>query len=183
MEYVEDRIKPGEVIGGILAIAVVVCLAVIAGFVSMKSFDRFHDNTGLQPLNEVMRDVAHEESRISYRDNIYTRVFNEDDLYEGWGKVAIQECVMHNYFKADVGQIIVEALWSDEAAQSRGVFIKKHKLRTWFEPYVDDKIYKLKSVYAVGRFCVRFSTDITDEDETAIMERFNKSTGQEVKQI
>lgn len=178
-----EKARIRDIVGGILAIAVVVGLFIIAAFISTQSFARFHDDNGLQPLNEVMRDVTHEESRISYRNDISTQIFNEDDLYDGWGKAAIQECLMNNFFKADVGQIIVEALWDNEAAQSRGLFIRKHKLRTWFKPYIDDKKYKLKSVYAVGRFCVRFSTDITDEDEAVLMQRFEKSVREPAEKI
>lgn len=166
----------------ILGIIVIVCLMLsVVGIakVSINGTEVAIRKSDLQPLKEVTDYICKDEFRYTTRNKEYVIIIKEDDIYEGWGKAAVRSILVTNYFKEDVGQVTIEALWSNEAAESRSRFIKGHTQRKWFEPWINDKQYSLKSVYSCGRFCIRMTSEISVEDEALIMNKIREAVNEE----
>lgn len=158
----------------ILGILVAVCITIGLICIAKVSLDGTRSvigKTTLQPLKEVTDIVIKNESRFTTREEESVIILDEDDIYEGWGKAAARTILVSNYFKEDVGQITIEALWDESAAQSRCKYIQDHPKRRWFKPWIDDKEYVLKSVYALGRFCIRFTPEVSSEDEGRVIDK------------
>lgn len=157
------NVRRDIILGAIVAICITFGLFSIAKISLDGTMSAIRKNH-LQPLKEVTNFVTENEPRLTTRDIERVIILNEDDIYDGWGKVAVRTILINNYFKEDIGQITIEALWSEEASESRSKFIKDHPRKKWFEPWIDDKQYELKTVHTAGRFCMRFSTEVSDED-------------------
>ena len=158
------------ILGLLVAVCIIVGLMGVAK-VSLDGNQSAIKDYHLQPLKEVTEYIIETEYRFSLRDGETVIIIDEDDTYEGWGKAAVRTIIVNNYFKDDIGQITIEALWNEEAAENRCRYIQEHPKRRWFKPWIDDKEYNLKSAYFFGRFCVRFTPEVNDEDERAVMDK------------